>query len=49
VATGSSTYLREDGGIDKVYDNCFVMRFDPDGRCSSYTEWFMERTKTSGS
>jgi hypothetical protein len=49
VATGSSTYLRADGSTDKVYDNCFVMRFDPDGRCSSYTEWFMERPGPSDS
>lgn len=49
VATGSSTYRRADGGIDKIYDNCFVMRFDPDGRCSSFTEWFMERTGSPGS
>ena len=29
VATGSSTYLSGPGGpVEKVYDNCFVMRFD---------------------
>ena len=43
VATGSSTYRRADNSIDKIYDNCFVMRFTSDGRCSSFTEWFMER------
>ncbi len=43
VATGSSTYRRADGNIEKIYDNCFVMSFDPDGRCSSFTEWFIER------
>ena len=44
VATGSSTYTREPGGpIEKVYDNCFVMRFDEDGRCREFTEWFMKR------
>jgi hypothetical protein len=26
-----------------VYDNCFVMRFDFDGLCSEFTEWFIER------
>ena len=25
-----------------VYDNCFVMRFDADGRCREFTEWFIE-------
>ena len=44
VATGSSTYTASPGGpVEKVYDNCFVMRFDPDGRCSEFTEWFMLR------
>jgi ketosteroid isomerase-like protein len=44
VATGTSTYYTEPGGaVEKVYDNCIVMRFDADGRCSEYTEWFMKR------
>jgi hypothetical protein len=46
VATGSSTYFTEPGGeIEKVFDNCFVMRFAPDGRCREFTEWFMERPR----
>jgi ketosteroid isomerase-like protein len=44
IATGTSTYLTEPGGrVEKVYDNCFVMRFDPDGRCREFTEWFVQR------
>jgi ketosteroid isomerase-like protein len=44
VATGSSTYYTEPGGpVEKVYDNCYVMRFGPDGRCREFTEWFMKR------
>ena len=44
VATGTSTYHTEPGGpIDEVYDNCFVMRFDADGRCREFTEWFIKR------
>jgi ketosteroid isomerase-like protein len=44
VATGTSTYTKgPDGPIDKVYDNCFVMRFDADGRCREFTEWFKKR------
>ena len=31
------------GPIDKIYDNCFVIRFDGDGRCREFTEWFMQR------
>jgi ketosteroid isomerase-like protein len=44
VATGSSTYFERPGGpVDKVYDNCFVMRFDAEGRCGEFTEWFIQR------
>jgi ketosteroid isomerase-like protein len=44
VATGSSSYAASPGGpVEKVYDNCFVMRFDADGRCSEFTEWFILR------
>lgn len=44
VATGTSTYVKEPGGpVDKVYDNCFVIRFDENGRCAEFTEWFMQR------
>ncbi len=44
VATGSSTYTKEPGGpVDIIYDNCFVMRFDVNGRCREFTEWFMKR------
>jgi ketosteroid isomerase-like protein len=44
VAIGSSTYYSEPGGpVDRIYDNCFVMRFDDEGRCREFTEWFMKR------
>jgi hypothetical protein len=44
VATGSSTYLSGPGGpVERVFDNCFVMRFDAEGRCREFTEWFVER------
>jgi ketosteroid isomerase-like protein len=43
VATGTSTYTNADGSIRAVYDNCFVMRFDADGLCAEFTEWFIER------
>jgi ketosteroid isomerase-like protein len=43
VATGRSTYTAEPGGkAERVFDNCFVMRFDPEDRCREFTEWFME-------
>ena len=31
------------GRVERVYDNCYVMRFDPDGRCREFTEWFVQR------
>ena len=40
VATGSSTYT---GDRPRVFDNCLVMRFDADGRCREYLEWYMQR------
>jgi ketosteroid isomerase-like protein len=44
VAVGSSTYFESPGGpVEKVYDNCYVMRFDDEGRCREFTEWFMKR------
>ncbi|HEX2399197.1 MAG TPA: nuclear transport factor 2 family protein [Mycobacterium sp.] len=44
VATGSSTYTSTPGGpVEKIYDNCFVMRFDSTGRCREFTEWFIRR------
>ena len=44
VARGSSTYLRDPGGpVEKVYDNCFLMRFDDTGRCREFTEFYMRR------
>jgi hypothetical protein len=44
VATGESSYKDSpDGPIARVYDNCFVMRFDSEGRCREFTEWFIKR------
>ena len=44
VATGISTYFEKPGGpVARIYDNCFVMRFDSEGRCREFTEWFMQR------
>jgi len=41
VATGTSRYSDEpDGPVTKVFHNCFVMRFDADGRCREFTEYY---------
>ena len=43
VATGRSWYLDAPGGeTNQVFHNAFVMRFDEEGRCSEFTEWFAE-------
>jgi ketosteroid isomerase-like protein len=41
VATGTSRYFK-DGVLDREYYNVFVMRFDAQGQCSSFTEYFMK-------
>jgi ketosteroid isomerase-like protein len=44
VATGISSYRDSpDGPVVRIYDNCFVMQFDSEGRCREFTEWFMQR------
>ena len=44
VATGTSRYSeRPDGPIVRSYDNCFVMRFDDEGRCREFTEYYIRR------
>ena len=49
VATGTTTYFQRPGGpVETRFDNCYVMRFGPDGRCAEFTEWYMERPARSG-
>jgi len=44
VITGTSVYSREPGGpIEQTFDNCWLVRFDEQGRCSEFTEWYMKR------
>ena len=44
VATGTSRYRETpDGPVVRTYDNCFVMRFDDDGRCREFTEYYLRR------
>jgi hypothetical protein len=43
VANGYSRYLDGDGGGVKEFDNLFLLRFDADGRCVEYREWYMRK------
>ena len=44
VATGTSSYRESpDGPFVRVYDNCFLMRFDDNGRCREFTEFYIRR------
>jgi hypothetical protein len=44
VVVGSTTYSLEPGGpVDRVFDNCFVLEFDADGRCREFTEFYVQR------
>jgi ketosteroid isomerase-like protein len=44
VAVGTSRYREQPGGpIVRVYENCFIVRFDGEGRCREFTEYYMRR------
>ncbi|MBF4765857.1 nuclear transport factor 2 family protein [Nocardioides islandensis] len=44
VATGTSVYQdHPDGPVTHTFDNCFLIRFDDEGRCVEFTEVYMER------
>jgi ketosteroid isomerase-like protein len=41
VAVGSTRYREEPGGpVVRTYADCFVMRFDGEGRCREFTEYY---------
>ena len=41
AATGYSRYRATADEPERVYWNAFLLRFAPDGRCSSFTEFYM--------
>ncbi len=47
VATGTTRYYSDTtrATLTEEYSNVFVVRFDDEGRCSEYREWWMERPK----
>jgi hypothetical protein len=42
VTTGTTQYRDSSGALEREFHNCFVIHFDPQGRCSAFTEWFMQ-------
>lgn len=44
VTNGRSRYFEEDSTTLKAeFDNVFLLRFDAQGRCAEYREWYMKR------
>jgi hypothetical protein len=44
VATGTSRYREVPGGpVVRIYENCFIIRFDEAGRCREFTEYYLRR------
>ena len=41
IACGETHYPAE----DRVYSNLFILRFTADGKCCSFTEWFLKHPK----
>ena len=45
VAVGFSRYLATDSAPEKTYHNAYLLRFDADGRCAEFHEFYMEDGK----
>ena len=44
VTHGRSRYFEADGTTLRTeFDNIFVLRFDANGQCAEFREWYMER------
>jgi hypothetical protein len=44
VAHGRTRYLTDDrSAVDREFANIFVCRFDAEGRCREFTEWYYRR------
>jgi ketosteroid isomerase-like protein len=49
VARGTSSYFDADGELSDQYANVYLCRFDGDGRCTSFTEYWIRARRFSGS
>ncbi len=44
VAAGQTRYSPQPSAeANRVFDNCFLLRFDLNGRCCEFTEWYIAR------
>jgi hypothetical protein len=43
VGVGTSRYLATSDTPERTYNNCFLMTFDGDGRCSEFTEYYVRQ------
>lgn len=43
VAVGTIRYQANGDQPERTYHNCFVLRFDEDGRCCEFTEWYIRQ------
>jgi ketosteroid isomerase-like protein len=41
VAVGTSRYAATATDPDRTYANCYLLEFDAEGRCTSFTEFYM--------
>ena len=41
VAIGESRYTNDDGSLRDLYFNLWTLRFDGEGRCAEFVEYFM--------
>ena len=42
VAQGRTRYREADGSVAREFANIFVLHFDEAGRCTRFTEWYMQ-------
>lgn len=48
MANGRSLYFEHDGStLETEWNNIFVLRFDDEGRCTEFREWYMQRPKNT--
>lgn len=46
VAMGRSDYFASEKGEARTYHNAFLLRFDEEGRCAEFTEYYMREEAT---